>query len=47
MKNRPTYAGKYSGEGTAFVKAPISKSEGKAPTVKTGTDLRTGKKKGM
>lgn len=40
---RPTYAGKYHGEGTAVVKAPIPKGDTKAPVVKTGNDLRTGK----
>jgi len=41
MKNG--YAGKIKNSGTQVVKAPMQTSDAKKGTVKTGTDLRSGK----
>lgn len=38
------YAGKISSSGTQVVKAPNQTTSAKTGTVKTGNDLRTGKK---
>ena len=38
------YAGKIANTGTQIVKAPAQTSPKKTGTVKTGSDLRTGKK---
>lgn len=41
---RTGYAGKIANAGTQVVQAPMQKTKGKNGTVKTGTDLRSGKK---
>jgi len=38
------YVGKIKNGGTQVVRAPIQTTDGKKGTVKTGKDLRTGKK---
>ena len=39
------YTGKVKPGGAQYVKAPFPNSTGKSPKIKTGEDLRTGKKK--
>ena len=40
---RKGYEGTVSNKGAQEVKAPYPQKDGKAPKVKTGNDLRTGK----
>lgn len=44
MSNKSGYAGKIKNGGTQVVKAPQQFTDPKKGTVKTGKDLRTGKK---
>lgn len=44
MSNQSGYVGKIKNGGTQVVKAPTQHSGPKKGTVKTGNDLRTGKK---
>lgn len=44
MSNKSGYAGKIRNSGTQVVKAPSQQTDPKKGTVKTGNDLRTGKK---
>ena len=44
-KKYPGYIGRISASGASFVQAPIQPKPGKAPAVKEGEDLRTGKSK--
>lgn len=44
MSNQSGYAGKIKNGGTQIVKAPTQHADPKKGTVKTGKDLRTGKK---
>lgn len=44
MSNKSGYAGKIKNGGTQVVKAPTQHTDPKKGTVKTGSDLRTGKK---
>ena len=44
MSNKCGYSGKIKNGGTQVVKAPQQLTDPKKGTVKTGTDLRTGKK---
>lgn len=40
---KPTYAGRITNAGPQSVTAPIAMPKAKTGTVKTGSDLRTGK----
>lgn len=44
MEGKSGYADKIKNGGTQVVKAPTQHSDPKKGTVKTGSDLRTGKK---
>ena len=44
MEGKNGYAGKIKNGGTQVVKAPQQHSDPKKGTVKTGSDLRTGRK---
>lgn len=44
MSNENGYTGRIKNGGTQVVKAPTQHSDPKKGTVKTGSDLRTGKK---
>lgn len=44
MSEKSAYAGKIKNGGTQVVKAPTQHADPKKGTVKTGNDLRTGKK---
>lgn len=44
MDKKPGYIGKIQNAGSQVVKAPEQKTLRKTGTVKTGTDLRSGKK---
>ena len=44
MSERSEYAGRISQSGSQSVKAPRQKTDAKKSKVKTGSDLRTGKK---
>lgn len=43
-ESKSGYVGKIRNSGTQIVKAPHQITDGKKGTVKTGSDLRTGKK---
>lgn len=43
--NKNPYAGKTSNKSAMDVKAPYAQKTGKSPTVKKGSDLRSGGKK--
>ena len=44
MSEKSSYAGRIKNGGTQVVKAPQQHTDPKKGTVKTGNDLRTGKK---
>lgn len=44
MSNKSGYVGRIKNGGTQVVKAPTQQTDPKKGTVKTGSDLRTGKK---
>ena len=44
MSDKSEYVGKIKNGGTQVVKAPIQSTDAKKGTVKTGKDLRTGRK---
>lgn len=44
MSDKSGYIGRIKNGGTQVVKAPNQKVDGKKGTVKTGSDLRTGRK---
>ncbi len=44
MSDKSGYHGKIKNAGTQMVKAPNQQTDAKRGTVKTGSDLRTGKK---
>lgn len=44
MENKSGYVGQIKNGGTQTVKAPTQRTDPKKGTVKTGSDLRTGKK---
>lgn len=44
MGEKNGYIGKIKNSGTQVVKAPVQHTDGKKGTVKTGSDLRTGRK---
>lgn len=44
MSDKSGYAGKIKNGGTQVVKAPSQQTDPKKGAVKTGSDLRTGKK---
>lgn len=44
MSDKSGYIGRIKNTGSQAVKAPNQSTEGKKSVVKTGTDLRTGKK---
>lgn len=44
MDNKSGYVGRIKNGGTQIVQAPIQHTDAKKGTVKTGSDLRTGKK---
>lgn len=44
MSDKSAYVGKIKNGGSQVVKAPVQSTDAKKGTVKTGSDLRTGKK---
>lgn len=44
MSDKSGYIGRIKNGGTQVVKAPVQHTDGKKGVVKTGSDLRTGKK---